>query len=197
MEALNNKEDKDYLKEKNVIQIKRGCCSKKTEEVMETAILDKTITKLASLLAMGLGENGSNILAKSLKDNLEQEINPLSDGQKIVAIYSFCEIQDYYEIFRILNEDYLIFLNDLAEIIHEIAEENFGLADKNLGNAFSLVWNIDEEFTNISSENGELEEMRCEFVSQLTDAAVITALKIIMEIHTTGKLTKVQFFLFA
>ncbi len=199
MEALNAKEEKDYLKEKNEVPKKKKiCCEKKSGEVMETAVLDKTITKIASLLAMGLGENGSNILSRSLKNNLDQEINPMIEGNKTVAIYSYCEIKNFYEIFKVLKEDILVFVNDLAEIVHEICDENFGLPDKNLGEAFSLIWGIEEQFTKVNPQSIELEAIKCNAVMQLTDAAVIAVLKIIIEVYKTGKLSKVnilEFFL--
>ncbi len=197
MAALNSKEDKDYLKQKNekneVRKKKENCCQKKADEVMETAVLDKTITKIASLLAMGLGENGSNILSRSLRNNLDQELNPMIEGRNTVAIYSYCEIQHFSEIFKVFKEDILIFVNDLAEIVHEISDENFGLPDKNLGEAFSLIWNIEEEFLKENQQSKELEATNCNVVKQLSDAAVITVLKILMEVYRSGKLSKVNY----
>lgn len=194
MEALNAKEDRDYLQEKNEVpKKKKTCCEKKGDEVMETAVLDKTITKIASLLAMGLGENGSNILSRSLRNNLDQELNPMIEGRKTVAVYSYCEIKNFYEIFKVLKEDVLVFVNDLAEIVHDICDENFGLPDKNLGEAFSLIWSIEEEYTKVNPVSNELEAIKCNVVTQLSDAAVITILEILMEVYKTGKLAKVNF----
>lgn len=193
MEAVNAEEDKDYLKETNneVLKKKKNCCNKKTDEMMETAVLDKTISKIASLLAMGLGENGSNILSRSLKNNLEQEPNLMMEGHKAVAIYSYCEIKNFNEIFKVFKEDILVFINDIADILHEISDENFGFPDKNLGESFSLIWSILEEHTRVNPIGKELEAIKCSAVTQLADAAVITVLKTIMEIHKNGKINKV------
>jgi len=143
------------------------------------------------LLAMGLGENGSNILSSSLKNNLEQEINTIIEGEKTVAVYCYCEIQDFYEIFKVLKENVLIFVNEIAEIVHCITDENFGFVDKNIGEAFSLIWRIDENFIRINPYNNELEAVKSNAITNIIQASVITIIKIIMEIYKTGKLYKV------
>jgi len=193
MEAVNAKEDRDYLKENKSEILKKNnkCCEKKEDEMMETAVLDKTITKIASLLAMGLGENGSNILSRSLKENFDQELNLMLEGQKTVAIYCYCELKKFYEIFKVFKEDILILVNDIADILHEICDENFGLPDKNPGEGFSLIWRINDEFTIVNPISNKLEVSKCNVVMQLSDAAVITVLKTLMEVHKTGKLDKV------
>jgi len=67
---------------------------------LETNILEKTIIKIGSLLALGFGEAGSNII----KDNIQSgsEINPMLPGKKVMAIYGFCDIRNFTDATEIL-----------------------------------------------------------------------------------------------
>jgi hypothetical protein len=73
IEAMQNNEKQQYL---NAIlqeeQNKRKWCnlSKQKEAPLETVILEKTISKIGALLALGFGEVGSEIIAKNMTTNL-------------------------------------------------------------------------------------------------------------------------------
>jgi len=192
MEAINNMENIENLQEKIFITPKKSCCiSPKSDKIMETTILDKTISKIANLLAIGLGENGSNILSRSLKNNQQQEINTIIEGNETVAIYSFCQIFNFYEIFDSLKENVLIFINEIAEIIHEITDENFGFVDKNIGEGFSLVWRVEDYMTKNNPSSKKLEVIKSISLTNIIEASVISILKIIMKIHKKKKFLKV------
>ena len=54
----------------------------------------------------------------------------------------------------------MIFVNEVAEIVHEISAEYMGSANKNIGDAFLLVWKINDQYTKIvfdpTTKNREL-----------------------------------------
>ena len=66
----------------------------------ETAILEKTIVKIGALLAQGFGEAGTKIIA----DNMSKTgiVDPMIPGNKIVAIFGFCDIRDFTKLTSVL-----------------------------------------------------------------------------------------------
>ena len=72
IEAMQNIEKEDYLKTILNEQEKKGKCCKargKKEAPLETVILEKTISKIGALLALGFGEAGSEIIATNMTNN--------------------------------------------------------------------------------------------------------------------------------
>ncbi len=70
LNALQQSEKEQFL---NILknETKRNeCCYKKTQkEPLETQVLEKTITKIGALLALGFGEAGSQIIAQNLSNS--------------------------------------------------------------------------------------------------------------------------------
>ena len=62
---------------------------------LETNLLEKTVTKICGLLALGFGEAGAEIISTVLKEGVEADMNPMSPGKKIMAIYGFCDIRNF------------------------------------------------------------------------------------------------------
>jgi class 3 adenylate cyclase len=54
-------------------------------------MLEQTIIKVGALLALGFGEAGVKIIA----DNLIKggDVDPMVPGNKVVAIFGFCDIR--------------------------------------------------------------------------------------------------------
>lgn len=57
----------------------------------ETEVLENTITKIGALLALGFGEAGSTIIATNMAK--EGDVNPMVAGNKMIAIFGFCDIR--------------------------------------------------------------------------------------------------------
>jgi hypothetical protein len=74
--------------------------SKKKEAPMETVVLEQTIVKIGALLALGFGEAGSKIIAENMKGN--GDVNPMLPGQKIMAIFGFCDIRNFTDATEVL-----------------------------------------------------------------------------------------------
>uniref|UniRef100_A0A7S2PY98 Guanylate cyclase domain-containing protein n=1 Tax=Zooxanthella nutricula TaxID=1333877 RepID=A0A7S2PY98_9DINO len=118
----------------------RSSASKK-QATMETKILENAIIKLGSLLALGFGEAGSEIIGQNLDDD-NATVNAMIPGHKVEAIYGFCNIRNFTTTTEVLQEKTMVFVNQVAEIVHRIVHEHLGAANKNVGEAFLLVWRI-------------------------------------------------------
>lgn len=129
-------EDEEILVMIQIKKAKKGHYKKKDMN-LETNILEKTIIKIGSLLALGFGEAGSNII----KDNIQSgsEINPMLPGKKVMAIYGFCDIRNFTDATEILQEGVMKFTNEIGAIVHSTVSTFQGAANKNIGDAFLLV----------------------------------------------------------
>jgi hypothetical protein len=45
-------------------------------------------------------------------------VNPLIPGKKIFSIFGFCDIRMFSDITEILEEKVMLFVNEIAEIVH-------------------------------------------------------------------------------
>lgn len=73
------------------------------------------------------------------------DVNPMIPGNKIIAIFGFCDIRQFTDTTEILQEDVMTFVNEIAEIVHSVVDTFSGAANKNIGDAFLLVWKFREE----------------------------------------------------
>jgi hypothetical protein len=113
------------------------------EDPYEIAILEQTIIKIGALLALGFGEAGAKIIA----DNMAKagDVDPMIPGTKIMAIFGFWDIRQFADTTEVLQEDILLFVNEIAEIVHSIVDHFCGSPNKNIGDAFLLVWKYSNE----------------------------------------------------
>ena len=105
---------------------------------METEYLEKTIIKIGALLALGFGEAGSEVIAQNMQ-NGGGDVNPMIPGKKTIAIFGFCDIRNFTDATEVLQEEVMVFVNQIAEIVHSIVDYYSGNANKNIGDAFLLV----------------------------------------------------------
>jgi class 3 adenylate cyclase len=63
-------------------------------------------------------------------------------GNKTMAIYGFCDIRKFTETTEALQEKVMLFVNDIAKIVHGVSCEFLGIPNKNIGDAFLIVWKI-------------------------------------------------------
>jgi len=109
----------------------------------ETLVLEQTLTKIGGLLALGFGEAGSEIIAKNMNEGAE--INPMIPGQKVICILGFIGISHFSEVTDVLQEEIMIYVNEIGSIVHNLVYKYFGQANKNIGEAFLLVWKFSTE----------------------------------------------------
>ncbi len=201
LQAVQKGEQLDYLNSLEEEENRKiDCCydqnKKKKITTLETILLEKTITKIGALLALGFGEAGSEIIAQNMKNNQGGDIDPLIAGKKVMAVYGFCDIRNFTDSTEVLEEDVMIFVNEIAEIVHGITTDHLGSANKNIGDAFLLVWKFDESLIEEDLITGEIKLREGNFsVNQIVDLALIAFLKIQKQIHKSFKLDKVNDFI--
>ena len=177
----------------NNIKDTKNClsCTKSNIEMLETQVLEKKISKICSMLALGFGEAGSQIISSVLQEGVNVEMNPIIPGKKVMGIYGFCDIRNFTDTTEVLQQHVMIFVNQVAEIVHELVSDYCGSANKNIGDAFLVVWKFDDKFIKqIINSNGkiDLKLSQCEQVSQICDMALISIIKILIQITKSYKL---------
>jgi hypothetical protein len=120
-----------------------GVKNQNKEGPLETAMLEKTLSKIGALLALGFGEAGSKIIAQNMAKG--EDVNPMLPGVKIISIFGFCDIRNFTDATEVLQEGVMLFVNEIGEIVHGIVDRYSGAANKNIGDAFLLVWKLEEE----------------------------------------------------
>jgi hypothetical protein len=184
---------KNTKEEGNEVESKKGCCkSKKNDAPLETVILEQTLSKISALLALGFGEAGAEIISKNIRNKVDVDMDPTIEGKKVMGIYGFCDIRNFTDSTEILQEKVMIFVNEIAEVVHETTSEYGGSANKNIGDAFLLVWKFDEKF--VKHEGKELTLYDKPEVSELVDMALIAFIKILIRCHKSAQIHKVKYF---
>lgn len=125
---------------------------KKLQKNFETTILEDMVIKIAKIARIGLGEEGCRVFNRCMNSQGLIDNNLL--GKKVFGIFAFCNIRSFTEVTEILQQKVVIFLNEIAEIVHTCATEHFGFINKNTGDAFILFWKFQEEDLEVN-EKGE------------------------------------------
>ncbi|CAK9011869.1 unnamed protein product [Durusdinium trenchii] len=128
------------------------------EGPMETVILEKTIIKLGSLLALGFGEAGANIISHNMKGSDSAGVNAILPGLRVDCVIGLCRVQDFSTATEVLQGRIMTFVNQIAEIIHGVVDEFHGVSlarsvflagsrspNKNSGDQFLVIWRMDTE----------------------------------------------------
>lgn len=119
----------------------------------EIKVIQLAIIKISALLAIGFGEAGGEILRENL--GTHQELNPMLPGKRKDAIFGFCDIRGFPDVNVALQEKTMVFVNEIAEIVHSSVDKFGGAANKNIGDAFLMVWKINQT----TNENPSSEEI--------------------------------------
>merc|ERR1719326_1878204 len=67
----------------------------KKQEPMETVVLEKTIIKLGSLLALGFGEAGADIIAQNMHGVDSACVDAMVEGSRVECIIGVVRIQNF------------------------------------------------------------------------------------------------------
>jgi class 3 adenylate cyclase len=150
--------------------------AKKDEDTMETVILETTLVKLGSLLALGLGEAGVEMVTTALG---AEEFDPKATGKRINGIFCFCEIFYFMDATEVLKHQTLPFVNRIAEIVHAMVDEFHGFPNKNTGEAFLVVWKIRPDET----KENDLHTEDKDGCLRLADLSLMFGIKLIASVH--------------
>ena len=152
------------------------------EQQYETKILENAFEKVYSLMTLGFGDAGSEIIGSNMQNG--GDLDPMIPGQKMVAIFGFCDIRQFTDTTEVLQEGIMEFVNNIAKIVHMEVSLHAGSANKNIGDAFLLVWKFRKDITIEDVANaGRCPPDKREAMSSVADQAlasfviIMTALK--------------------
>eukprot|EP00931_Biecheleriopsis_adriatica_P108869 TRINITY_DN8313_c0_g1_i1.p1 TRINITY_DN8313_c0_g1~~TRINITY_DN8313_c0_g1_i1.p1 ORF type:complete len:956 (+),score=196.21 TRINITY_DN8313_c0_g1_i1:247-3114(+) len=117
----------------------RNLCKQQASEPMETVILEKTIIKLGSLLALGFGEAGANIVSSNMSGS-NSGVNAMVKGSRVDCIIGIARILNFSTATEVLQGKVMTFVNQIAEIVHGVVDQCRGAVNKNDGDTFVIVW---------------------------------------------------------
>lgn len=147
---------------------------KKTQEPMETVILEKTIIKLGSLLALGFGEAGANIIGDNMKGADSAGVNAMVPGVRVECIIGIVRIRDFSTATEVLQAKIMTFVNQIAEIVHGVVDEYHGAANKNNGDMFLIIWRL-ESMDNLKKR-------------RMAEMSIVAMSKILGSLHSSALL---------
>lgn len=147
-----------------------------SSEPMETVVLEKTIIKIGSLLALGFGEAGAEIIGQNMQGSDSSALNAMIPGRRVDALFGFCDIRNFTDATEVLQDQVMLFVNRIAGVVHSCINEFFGSPNKNIGDAFLLVWRL----SGLTPQKQQ----------RLADMALISFVKIIATINKSPVLAE-------
>eukprot|EP00446_Apocalathium_sp_SHHI-4_P031791 CAMPEP_0177246774 /NCGR_PEP_ID=MMETSP0367-20130122/51196_1 /TAXON_ID=447022 ORGANISM="Scrippsiella hangoei-like, Strain SHHI-4" /NCGR_SAMPLE_ID=MMETSP0367 /ASSEMBLY_ACC=CAM_ASM_000362 /LENGTH=948 /DNA_ID=CAMNT_0018698831 /DNA_START=55 /DNA_END=2901 /DNA_ORIENTATION=- len=150
--------------------------SQKEPEPMETVVLEKTIIKIGSLLALGFGEAGAEIIGQNMKGGDSSALNAMIPGRRVDAIFGFCDIRNFTDATEVLQDQVMVFVNRIAGVVHSCINDYFGSPNKNIGDAFLLAWRLS------GHPSGKQQ--------RLADMALVSFIKVIAHINKSPLLAE-------
>jgi len=145
------------------------CCVHEVHsQPMETSILENTIIKLGTLLALGFGEAGTDVISRCMQGD---GVNVMTDGHEVQCVIGKADISDFDVITQVLQQGVMTFVNQVAEIVHGVVNEYGGAANRSDGASFLLIWNL-----------GNLPEHE---VTKIADMAMVCFAHIYHAVHSS------------
>lgn len=154
----------------------------------EVGEIENAILKIGTLLMVVFGPAGAKIIANNVIE--EGDLNPMLPGNKTYCIFGFCDIRNFTNATEILEEEVMVYVNEIAEIIHTTVHNYVGSSNKNIGDAFLLVWRTPSDSV-IEYPDGRVEVVQYKRqVESLMDVSLISILLMISRIEVSPKLQK-------
>jgi len=122
------------------------------DDMDEFEMLGSSILKLTDLLKTSLGEAGTQIIKNNI-DAEDDSLNAMVPGHRMNGYFGFCDIRDFDNVLRVLQEDTMVFTNAVSQIVHSKVAEHMGAPNKNMGDSWLSVWSGREEATFSSAED--------------------------------------------
>lgn len=155
------------------MEISRCCTGGNKNEVLETVILEKTIIKLGSLLALGFGEAGADIIGKNMSGSDSAGVNAMVPGRKCECIVGVMRVRDFSTATEVLQAKVMMFSNQIAEIVHGVCNEFHGAPNKNTGETFLVIWKQNED-SGLGNE---------ELIRKFAEGSIVSSAAMIGAVH--------------
>lgn len=156
--------------------------SELNEEPFETVILDRTITKLASLLTLGLGEAGVELICQSLSFAEKASIVNVYElpSYRVKCVMAVVRIRDFSSAIDVLHSKIIRFVSQVLEIVHGVVHEYGGAPNRNNGNTILLIWRVGmaEAETDVGAER------------RMSEMALVAAARILTSVHSSPVLAE-------
>jgi len=147
-----------------------------------------TILRIGSLMKVGFGSAGVEIIRKHLEKGKKKSISLSTPGGSTVScIFLFCDIRQFTDATECLQEEVFVFTNKIAAVVHSICNAYGGSANKNIGDAFLLSWRLNDETKVIKTrkKSGMRNYSIIEKIKRGTqaDKALLSVVKINLALH--------------
>lgn len=178
--------------------LKTNYTPEKGEEMNEAIVIEKAINKISELLILGFGQAGCTIITHFLFDP-DKDFDQIIPGKRTFAIFGFCDIRNFTDATEILLEDIMVFVNEIAAIVHGSVDHFGGAANKNIGDAFLLVWKmlppektkLDTYLNQDYSEMNDIEAIKKNPLNQqLAELSLLSFIDVIVQINTNPIILK-------
>lgn len=180
LEAARMAEDEAVAEEEMFRLDRKHWRQQQITKLYETSILQQTILKIGTLLAVGFGEAGSEIIAHNMGRN--GQVQPMIPGRKIMAVFGFVAIRNFIDATQVLSEKVMPFTNEIAEVVHRVCDQFSGATNKNLGDCFLIVWKFKEEDMLTLNEKDEVIVKNLKICQNYIDQALVASLKVMAAI---------------
>merc|ERR1719456_2168365 len=97
-------------------------------------------------------------------------------GRKVEGVFGFCSIRNFTDTTEVLQDKVMVFVNQVADIVHRIVDQWLGAPNKNMGDSFLLVWRFNS--ANIEGAGS----------MKLADMSVIALVQILAAINKSAVL---------
>lgn len=149
---------------------------------METSFLMSTILRIGSLMKVGFGSAGVEIIRQNLQKKQGGNVNLLtSQGTTVSCIFLFCDIRQFTDATECLQEEVFVFTNRIAAVVHSFCHSYGGSANKNIGDAFLCSWLLDDPKENDGNAYGNKDGLCAN--SNQADKCLLCVVKICMALH--------------
>jgi len=148
------------------------CQKTQVSQPMETKILEQTIIKLGTLLALGFGEAGANIIGQNMMGGDTASVNAMVPGVHVEAFIANIRIRSFDIATEVMRAKVMTFVNQVAEIVHGVIDDFHGAANSNNGDRFLIVWPA-----------VDLEE---QFRRKIADMAIMATVRIFESVHRSA-----------
>ena len=142
----------------------------------ETRLIEGAIEKITSLLRVGFGIAGAEIIKENLSS--KEDLDLMAGGKRIYAVFGFCDIHEFDHMTDVLKGDIMSFINDVATVVHENVTTWNGNCNKNLGNSFLMLWKVRNK-----QVTGDVDVTRIPEITKLADMALIGYIKVIIDLN--------------
>lgn len=143
-----NNEDVDEVENSNnaTDKKKKSKTSKRERDLerYEVIKVKESIIKISSLLVIGMGDSGCDIIKNNLIKfkNKDQVIDLYVKGKKVKGIFSICCIDNLDNIIKALQEKSTLYVNKISDYIHSSTDKFGGTSNKNVFDEIFLSWNF-------------------------------------------------------